>query len=86
METLYNSTVDTVELARILLPTVDGYKLSQLAEYLHIEHENPHQADSDAEVTARILLLLIEKLKKLPLTTLKQLYALSLHFKSEIEN
>lgn len=84
METLYNSTVDTVELARILLPTVDGYKLSQLAEYLHIEHENPHQADSDAEVTARILLLLIEKLKKLPLTTLKQLYALSLHFKSEI--
>ncbi|TYR79935.1 ATP-dependent DNA helicase DinG [Priestia megaterium] len=83
-ETLYNSTVDTVELARILLPTVDGYKLNQLAEYLHIKHENPHQADSDAEVTARILLVLLDKLSQLPLSTLKQLYTLSLHLKSEI--
>ncbi|MBM7703329.1 ATP-dependent DNA helicase DinG [Metabacillus iocasae] len=83
-DTLYNSPIDTVELARILLPTIDGYKLNQLADCLSITHDNPHQADSDAEVTAQILLMLIEKMKQLPLTTLKQLYSLSLHLKSEI--
>ncbi|MFC3884217.1 ATP-dependent DNA helicase DinG [Bacillus songklensis] len=83
-DTLYNSTIDTVELARILLPAAEGYKLSQLAETLHIKHENPHQADSDAEVTAYVLLSLLEKLHSLPLVTLKQLYAFSLHLKSEI--
>jgi ATP-dependent DNA helicase DinG len=83
-DTLYNSTIDTVELARILLPTAEGYKLSQLAEILHINHENPHQADSDAEVTAHVLLSLLQKLYSLPLVTLKQLYTLSLHLKSEI--
>lgn len=81
---LYPSTVDTVELARMLLPTVEGYKLNQLAEYLNLNHDQPHQADSDAEVTAKILLLLMEKLNSLPLATLKQLYTLSLHLKSEI--
>lgn len=82
--TLYNSTIDTVELARMLLPTAEGYKLSQLADTLNLNHENPHQADSDAEVTAYVLLALLEKLQTLPLVTLKQLYALSLHLKSEI--
>ncbi|MFP3472924.1 exonuclease domain-containing protein, partial [Micrococcus sp. SIMBA_144] len=48
-------TIDTVELARILLPTAEAYKLSSLAEYLEIQHDNPHQADSDAEVTAELL-------------------------------
>lgn len=81
---LYNSTLDTVELARILLPTVDGYKLNQLADYLDIEHSNPHQADSDAEVTAHILLSFIGKMRNLPLATLRQLEQLCLHLKSEI--
>ncbi|HWO95500.1 MAG TPA: ATP-dependent DNA helicase DinG [Bacillus sp. (in: firmicutes)] len=83
-DTLYNSTIDTVELARMLLPTAEGYKLSQLAEELNLEHENPHQADSDAEVTAYVLLALLDKLQSLPLITLKQLCTLSLHLKSEI--
>jgi ATP-dependent DNA helicase DinG len=82
--TLYNSTIDTVELARMLLPTAEGYKLGQLADALGIEHENPHQADSDAEVTAHVLLAFLDKLASLPLVTLKQLYSLSLHLKSEI--
>lgn len=33
-------------------PGFDGYKLTELSEELQIRHENPHRADSDAEVTA----------------------------------
>jgi len=78
-------TIDTVELARILLPTAEAYKLSSLAEYLEIQHDNPHQADSDAEVTAELLLFLFEKLYGLPLVTLEQLEELSTRLYSDME-
>ena len=55
-EPFYGSTLDTVELAKILKPTSDGYKLHQLAKEDHIEHLRPHQADSDAYATALLLL------------------------------
>ncbi|MCY9423635.1 exonuclease domain-containing protein, partial [Bacillus paralicheniformis] len=45
------SVLDTVELSRIVFPGFDGYKLTELSEELQIRHENPHRADSDAEVT-----------------------------------
>ncbi|WP_027408548.1 ATP-dependent DNA helicase DinG [Anoxybacteroides tepidamans] len=77
-------TIDTVELSRILFPTMESYKLSDLARALYIEHENPHQADSDAEVTAKLWLLLLDKLKALPLATLKQLRRLAREMKSDI--
>ncbi|PLT28360.1 ATP-dependent DNA helicase DinG [Peribacillus deserti] len=83
-EGFYGSTIDTVELSKILLPTSDSYKLSQLAQEENIEHERPHQADSDARVTALLLLKLINKLYDLPKVTLKQLYRLSFSLKSEI--
>ncbi|MED4123893.1 ATP-dependent DNA helicase DinG [Halalkalibacterium halodurans] len=69
--------IDTVELSRILLPTEESYKLSALTEQLGLEHENPHRADSDAKVTADLLLLLLQKLRQLPLMTLQQLELLS---------
>nr|WP_239534450.1 ATP-dependent DNA helicase DinG [Priestia taiwanensis] len=77
-------TIDTVELARILLPTIDSYKLGDLASYFAFTHENPHQADSDALVTAELLLMFIEKLDTLPITTLKQLQVLSRYLQSNI--
>ncbi|WP_227936224.1 ATP-dependent DNA helicase DinG [Alkalihalobacillus deserti] len=79
------SVFDTVELSRILLPQQESYKLNQLAEQLGFSHERPHQADSDAEVTATLFLTLIHKLKKLPLLTLQQLVPLSRRFKSDLE-
>ncbi|MED1420106.1 ATP-dependent DNA helicase DinG [Bacillus smithii] len=82
---LFNGqTVDTVELARFLYPTQDSYKLSDLAEELGVLHSRPHQADSDAYVTAEILLLMLKKLKSLPYVTLKKLHQLSSHLKSDI--
>ncbi|MBM7692616.1 ATP-dependent DNA helicase DinG [Peribacillus deserti] len=83
-EGFYGSTIDTVELSKILMPTSDSYKLSMLAIEENLEHERPHQADSDAHVTALLLLKLMTKLFALPKVTLKQLYRLSFSLKSEI--
>ncbi|MEH7236554.1 ATP-dependent DNA helicase DinG [Bacillus sp. JJ1562] len=77
-------TIDTVELSRIMLPLADSYKLGQLAESLSLTHENPHQADSDAEVTAEILLKILHKIEGLPLVTVQKLYSLSTYLKSDI--
>ncbi|WP_088069157.1 ATP-dependent DNA helicase DinG [Gottfriedia luciferensis] len=76
--------IDTVELTRILFPTLTSYKLSDLAKVFNIQHENPHQADSDAEVTAELLTILLEKLESLPYASLKILENLSKGFKSDI--
>ncbi|MFC0188570.1 ATP-dependent DNA helicase DinG [Fictibacillus aquaticus] len=65
--------LDTVELSRILLHDADGYQLNQLADHLGISHTNPHQADSDAEVTAELLQHLLSKLGQLPLVALQRL-------------
>ncbi|MET3504414.1 ATP-dependent DNA helicase DinG [Halalkalibacter oceani] len=76
---------DTVELARMLLPKQEGYKLNQLADQLGFDHERPHQADSDAEVTATLFLTLLHKLKQLPLLTLQQLQPFAKRLKSDLE-
>ncbi|MBO9128216.1 ATP-dependent DNA helicase DinG [Bacillus sp. 165] len=78
------STLDTVELSRVLMPTLDSYKLGHLANHFQFSHENPHRADSDALVTAELFLTLLHKLKQLPLVTIQKLYELSFSFKSEL--
>lgn len=69
--------VDTVELAQIFLPTETSYRLNDLAERFGFEHENPHQALSDAEVTANLLLYIKETAQQLPLITMEKLLELS---------
>jgi ATP-dependent DNA helicase DinG len=81
----FGPVLDTVELARILYPTAESYKLNDLALQEGVNHERPHQADSDAHVTALLFLKLMEKLNKLPQKTLKQLSALSGGLKSDIQ-
>lgn len=81
----FGPTIDTVELSRLLLPTAESYKLNHLAEQLNFEHDRPHQADSDSEVTAELLLFLIKKLKNLPLLTLQQLKPMIKKFDSALE-
>jgi ATP-dependent DNA helicase DinG len=78
--------IDTVELSRLLLLGADGYQLGMLAEYLGLEHENPHQADSDAEVTAMLLMHLLGKLETLPLLTLERLSPFVKKLQSSLEN
>jgi len=75
---------DTVELAKVALPSADSFKLTELSNSLELSHVRPHQADSDAYVTAEILLYFIEELSKLPLVTLENLHKLSHHLKSDL--
>ncbi|MFZ4452310.1 ATP-dependent DNA helicase DinG [Salibacterium aidingense] len=76
--------IDTVEFSRILYPRAPGYQLSQLAEWLQISHSRPHQADSDAQVTADLLLLLFDKFSQLPAPAWKGLRSLASHLESDI--
>jgi ATP-dependent DNA helicase DinG len=84
-EGFFGPVLDTVEMARILFPTTDSYKLSDLAAKEGLTHERPHQADSDAYVTAELLLLLMDKLKNLPHQTIQQLKRLSGGLKSDLD-
>jgi ATP-dependent DNA helicase DinG len=77
--------LDTVELARLLLPSQEGYRLSDLSVGLDIGHDRPHQADSDAEATSFLLLQLLVRLEELPLITIQQLQRLNRSFQSDIE-
>ncbi|KAB7709234.1 ATP-dependent DNA helicase DinG [Bacillus aerolatus] len=78
------AAIDTVELARFVWPTSDSYKLGDLTGNLGLSHDRPHQADSDAYVTAEMLLMMIEKLADLPMVTLEKLEQLAVRLKSDI--
>ncbi|HYK73447.1 MAG TPA: exonuclease domain-containing protein, partial [Pseudoneobacillus sp.] len=84
-EGFFGPVIDTVEMARFLFPTIDSYKLSDLAIQLGYDHERPHQADSDAEVTADLLLHFLNIMLDIPFTTCKQLSELSGGLKSDIQ-
>lgn len=76
--------IDTVELARFLLPMQESYRLVELADEFNIQHDNPHQADSDALATALLFLKLLEMLRELPLVTIQRLQMLVASFRSDI--
>ncbi|MFP7493810.1 ATP-dependent DNA helicase DinG [Terribacillus saccharophilus] len=78
--------LDTVELARIMLPTAPSYKLSVLSEHLSFEHDQPHRALSDTLVTAELLLSLLDDLSKLPYETVSHLLALEKALKSDLRS
>lgn len=83
MPALKNKGIDTVELAQILLPTESSYRLNDLVSKFNIEHTNPHQADSDAAVTAELFLELKNRLKELPLVTVEKMVEISEHLTME---
>ena len=65
------TSVDTVALARVLLPTLSKYKLDAVAKALNISLLNHHRAVDDAGATAEIFVIFIEMLKEREITTLK---------------
>ncbi len=62
--------LDTVALARVLLPTLAKYKLNIVAKALNISLENHHRAVDDAGATAEIFVKFVEMLKERGITTL----------------
>lgn len=78
--------IDTVELARFLLPMQGGYRLMELTDDLDIGHDRPHQADSDALATAHLLVRLLGLLRRLPLPTIQRLQMLVSSFRSDVSD
>lgn len=76
--------IDTVELTKILMPTLDSYKLSDIAFSVGFNHSRPHRADSDAKVTAQLFLNLLKKMNQLPFETIQNLEKLSKGLKSDL--
>ena len=62
--------VDTVALARVLLPALNRFKLDTVAKALNISLENHHRAVDDACCTAEIFVKFVQMLKERELTTL----------------
>ena len=71
------TVVDTVGMARALLPDLSKFKLNVVAKALDISLENHHRAVDDAGATAEIFVKFIEMLKKQEVFTLAQLDGLS---------
>ncbi|MDZ5711985.1 ATP-dependent DNA helicase DinG [Jeotgalibacillus haloalkalitolerans] len=76
---------DTVELSRALMPEAASFKLGDLTENLLLEHDRPHQADSDALATAELLISLHNKVMNMPLLTVEQLAGQSAFLKSDLD-
>ncbi|MBA4698223.1 MAG: PolC-type DNA polymerase III [Ruminococcus sp.] len=64
--------VDTVALARVLLPTLSRYKLNVVAKALGIPLENHHRAVDDAKATAEIFMKFVQMLREQNINTLKE--------------
>src|SRR5699024_7120255 len=70
----YDYTVlDTVSLARLLLPELSKYKLNIVAKALNITLENHHRAVDDAKATAEIFLKFLNRMSEKGIETLDQL-------------
>lgn len=65
--------LDTIELLRMLYPSLPGLSLGAVAQALDVPHERPHQADSDAEATAAVLLRCLRKIEDMDLLTVQRL-------------
>lgn len=72
-----NHLLDTVELAKIFLPTLERLQLNEIAQALGLDLSNAHRADADALATAELLIHLLRKITGLNTETQKQLYHLS---------
>ncbi len=65
-------TLDTALLAQVIAPHLGGYTLEHLASWLGIAVEGRHSALGDAELTGRIFLALIPKLREGNIRTLAE--------------
>lgn len=67
-----NESIDTLSLARVLLPDLKRFRLDVICKKLGIELLNHHRAVDDAEATSLMFLKFLEMLQKKGANTLKQ--------------
>lgn len=74
----FNPTIlDTVAIARVLLPNLNRYKLDTVAKALNISLENHHRAVDDAGATAEIFAAFVKMLRDRGVEDLENLNQLS---------
>ncbi len=71
------TVIDTVALARLLLPNLNRYKLDTVAKALGVSLENHHRAVDDAGCTAEIFVAFVKMLRERGVETLDELNGLS---------
>jgi DNA polymerase-3 subunit epsilon/ATP-dependent DNA helicase DinG len=69
----FNLTLDTYDLASVMLPTVPRYNLTNLVASMGLELEHAHRALDDATATAKLYWALWERILDLPLETLQEI-------------
>jgi DNA polymerase-3 subunit alpha (Gram-positive type) len=74
-----NTSIDTLELARLLLKELNNYKLNTVAKFLKIPLDGHHRAVVDAEATAEIMLKLMEEMNQMNIHSLRQLNDYEMH-------
>lgn len=67
------TVLDTLDMARLLLPRQPSHGLEALGQAFHLYHDRPHRAHSDAEATRQLFLTLIDAAKNLPSLVLESL-------------
>ncbi len=72
-----NTIVDTVTLARALLPNLNKYTLDSVAKALNVSLENHHRAVDDAGCTAEIFVKFINILKDMKLDKLADINSIN---------
>ena len=78
LELPFDPTVlDTVAIARLLLPNLNRFKLDTVAKALNISLQNHHRAVDDAGATAEIFAAFVKMLRDRDVNDLNQLNALS---------
>ncbi len=71
-ETIENTVIDTVEMAKIIFPEFKRYNLKSLCKRLKISLENHHRASDDARATAEILISMLKKYESDDLRTINE--------------
>ncbi len=79
------TVVDTVAMARVLLPALNRFKLDTVAKALGVSLENHHRAVDDAACTAEIFVKFLDMLKKQDIDTFEQLNELGKASKNQIK-
>jgi DNA polymerase-3 subunit epsilon/ATP-dependent DNA helicase DinG len=72
-----HQTIDTYELASVLMPTASRYNLGSLGQQLNIPLPATHRALDDARVTQACYVRLLDMARELPLETLQEIVELS---------
>lgn len=78
--------IDTVELSKIFMPTLERFQLNEIAQAIGIDLSNAHRADEDAKATAELLIKLQEIITSMNTDTLKQLYHLAKPLKHNLSD